>query len=234
MGISGSSVLLLSQAQRSVILAFFCLIPCTYSVHWQILLVLPQNVSKHDSCFPHPPSSPALPPLLWAAVMSPYSCACFHSCCSPVSELCSLRGDWSKCFQTFHSSAQKASSAIQPCRDCVKRRAVALCLPASRPVPPLCPVHTSPATGRVSLPQTPQAHFRLRALALPAPGLHGPSSGPESESAHCSLSLGLCFCLVSERLFLNPKLKQRTFIHTVSLFVPLPACLSYKVFTTYL
>lgn len=87
--------------------------------------------------------------------------------------------------------------------------------------PILALVHTSPATGLLSLPQMHQAHFRLRAFALPAPGLHGPSSGPESESAHCSLSLLLSS--VREAL-LTPKLKQRAFIPTVSLFVPLPAC----------
>lgn len=138
-----------------------------------------QNVSKHDSCFPHPPSSPALPPLLWEAVMSPYSRACFHSCCSPASELCSLCGGRSKCFQTFHSSAQKASSAIQSCQDCLKRRAVAVCPPPLGPVPTLPCSHLT-SHRRLSLPQTPQAHFRLRALALPAPGLYSPSSGPES------------------------------------------------------
>lgn len=120
---------------------------------------------------------------------------------TPVSELYSLHRGWNKCFQTFHSSAQKASSVIQSCWVCLKRPTVTVPARVAHWPPILALVHTSPATGLLSLPQMPQAHFRLRAFALPAPGLHGPSSGPESESAHCSLCLGLCFCLPLERLF---------------------------------
>ena len=63
----------------------------------------------------------------------------------------------------------------------------------------------------------------LGAFALPAPGLHGPSSGPESESAHCSLCLGLCFCLPLEVL---PNSQTETvciYPHCVTLC--LPTCL---------
>lgn len=107
----------------------------------------------------------------WAALMSPYLCACFHFCCSPQCLSCILytRGR-NKCFQTFHSSAQKASSVIQSCWVCLKRPTVTV--PAR--------VAHWPYILALFTPHQPQAsslflkcpkHFRLRAFALPAPSL---------------------------------------------------------------
>lgn len=109
------------------------------------------------------------------------------------------------------------------CPESLQCHSVLLSLFKDSHCPPIWPLFTPHQPQASSLfPQMPQAHFRLRAFALPAPGLHGPSfSGPERASLlTAALFRSLLLSSVREAL-LTPKLKQRAFIPSLSLFVPL-------------
>lgn len=194
----------------------------TYSVHQHILLVLPpEYLQNMTASFPtRLLSLSCLPFLLGCSDVSILICLLPLLLLTPVSELYSLHGGRNKCFQTFHSSAQKASSVIQSCWVCLKTHIVLPFWPLFTPHQPQasslflrCPRHTSASEPLLFL----------------LPGLHGPSSGQRRVCSLLALFRSLLLSSVREAL-LTPKLKQRAFIPTVTLCPP--TCLSYRLLTT--